>query len=101
MAKGNMVSLIRTAEERAGDMMPSMLSGDNPDVHPGLCICFNDDSLEKLGIDPDCDRGDLLHLMIMIQVTACHTDASGTRIEASIVGGRVENESDEGMDDEE
>lgn len=100
MAKGNMVSLVRSAEDRADDMMPSMLSGDNPDVPSGLCLCLTDRELEKLDIESSPERGDILHLMILIQVTACHSDASGERIEAAIIGGRVENESHETMDGE-
>lgn len=97
----NMVSLVRTDDERMDDMMPSALSDmGNPDVHSGLCLRLTSRDIEKLDLDGLPDKGDLLHLMIMIQVTAIHQDSNGDCVEASIIGGRVENESTESMDED-
>lgn len=97
MAKGNMVSFARTAEERMDSMMPSMLS-DMPDSD--MCICLRDHVLEKLDLADDPERGDILHLMVLVKVNGVHKDAGGVSINCEIVGGRVENEMHESADEE-
>lgn len=93
-----MVSLRRTPSERMSDMTPSMPPADH---EPGLCLAFNERTLEALGLDDDVDVGDMLHLMVMVEATSVHKTPDGLRIECAIVAGRVEDESTETMDDEE
>lgn len=94
-----MVSLLRSDADRIADFMPAERTG--PNVDAGMCICFNADTLEKLGLDDDVEPGDLIHLMVMVQATAVHKDDNGCRIEAAIIAGRAEDEMTEGMDDDE
>ena len=93
-----MVSLVRSEAEKAEAYAPVMPAG--PDVPPGLCICLTERELERFGVDDDVEVGDLLHLMIMVQATSVHKEDGTCRIEASIIAGRVEDESTESADDD-
>lgn len=93
-----MTSLVQTSSERMADMMAVP---DRPDVPGGLCLALTQNELDKLGLDDDVEVGDMLHLMIMVQATSVHKDSNGCRIECAIIAGRVEDESTEGMDDDE
>lgn len=104
-----MVSMVRTAEEKAKEAMDSMpaafTAGDVPDVPYGLRIQLGDDELKKLDLPKDCQVGDILHFVAMARVTSVsvNSDGSGdkTRIELSITDMSVEDESTEGEEAEE
>jgi hypothetical protein len=67
-----------------------------PTMHPyGLCISLSEVELEKLGLDDDVDRGDMLHLRIMVKATSIHKYEGGCRIECAIISGKVEDEDTE------
>lgn len=70
------------------------------DVDAGMCLALSDDTLEKLGVDDDVEVGDMLHMFIMVEATSVHKDGQGTRIEARIIAGHVEDENTEGPDDD-
>lgn len=99
MAKNRMVSLARTAEERMGTPYP-LVGGD--DYAPGLCLTLTDSELQKLDLADDCEPGDLVHMMVMVQVKSVNKTESGCRIEGQIIGACcVENESTETPDEAE
>ena len=91
-----MKSLVQTDADRMSGLMQSMA----PDVPSGLCLRITDRELEKLGLDDDVEVGDLLHLRIMVQATSVHKTEAGCTIEAAIIAGVVEDESHEGMEDD-
>lgn len=99
MAKAErMVSLARDPKDRMGSEV-ALLQGE--EYPPGLCLTLTDSELEKLSLsDEGVEVGDLVHLMVMVEVRSVHHDAMGCRIEARIIGGRVENESTEDEDGE-
>jgi len=99
-----MVSMVRTAEEKAKDMadcaMPSAFTcADVPDVPYGLRISLGNEELAKLELPADCAIGDILHFVAMARVTSVSSNDSGkgpqNRIELSITDMAVENESKE------
>lgn len=67
----------------------------------GLCISLDNDSLEKLGLDCDCEVGDLLHGAFMAEVTSVskhdsvNRDEPEHRVELQIKMLSVESEDDE------
>lgn len=102
-----MISVERTddekAAERARDMFPAVIS-EMPDVPPGLCICLTETELAKLGLEADCDVGDMIHLFAMAKVTSVSATDTGSgtrcRIELAITDLAVEDEDDEEEPDE-
>ena len=77
----------------------ALLQGE--EYPPGLCLTLTDSELEKLSLsDEGVEVGDLVHLMVMVEVTGVHHDGGGCRINTRVIGGRVENESTEGARDE-
>ena len=74
-------------------------------VYPyGLCISLSQDELDKLDLDPDCEVGDIVHLMAMAKVTSRSENEMETsdgkkekccRIELQITHLSVEDENDE------
>ncbi len=67
-----------SAEEKAEESgkMPDM-----PDYPYGLCICLNDDDLEKLDLADDMEAGDTITFMATAKVTS---------VSAREIGGEVE-----------
>lgn len=96
--KPQMVSMAKTPEDIAKSMMPMM--PDGPSQYPyGLCISLNHDDLAKLGLDADCQVGDMVHLFAMAKVTSVSSNASESsescRIELQITDLAVEDEDNE------
>jgi hypothetical protein len=97
-----MVSLERTpeekAEERLANSYPTPIA-DMPDVPYGLCINLTEVELAKLGLDLECDVGDMVHLFCMARVTGISkTDtASGCKcnVNLAITDMAVEDEDEE------
>lgn len=94
-----MVSMRRTTEEKEEAMQPSFDPADMPDIPYGLCICLTEAELEKLGLEPDCEVGDMVHLFAMAKVTSVSVNDAGSgakcRIELAITDLAVEDEDDE------
>jgi hypothetical protein len=90
-----MVDMARTpAEVKAADE-PSA-----PTYPYGLTLCLCNEELEKLGLDGECEVGDLLHVHAMAKVTSVSkmdNESSGPscRVELQIVSMVGENEDDE------
>lgn len=72
------VDMAKTPEQ-VNEEMPAIATGSSlaaklnniPKYPWGLCINLEDDQLEKLGIEGDCEVGDIIHLCAMAEVTAC------------------------------
>jgi major coat protein len=106
-----LVSMAKTPEQINDEISPTPMSvkARNVDTYPyGLCIHLETDQLEALGIDGECDVGDLIHLCAMAEVTSCSErkteGGSECRIELQITHlGLLEHESEEydGSEEEE
>lgn len=100
--KPQMVSMERTPEDMAKAMMP-MAGAMGPSQYPyGLCISLTHDELSKLGLDADCEVGDMVHLFAMAKVTSVTSNASESmetcRVELQITDLAVEDEDNEEAD---
>lgn len=93
-----MVDMARSKEEMRETAIPSSI---NESIYPyGLCISLNNDDLEKLDLDSDCQVGDLIHMTSMAKVTSVSrnetSEGENCRIELQIIAmGVTENESTE------
>lgn len=82
--------------------MSTQAIADNVPKYPyGLCITLESEQLEKLGIDGDCEVGDMIHLCAMAKVTSINSrEKEGgdneLRIELQITHLASENEDEEG-----
>jgi ribosome assembly protein YihI (activator of Der GTPase) len=99
-----MVSMARSAEEKARSMMPPSM-GDMPDFPYGLAISLNEDDLEKLDLDADCEVGDMIDLRAFGRVTSVSkTEVDGKsrcRVEIQIEQLGIEDEDQEDEDEPE
>lgn len=97
------VSLARTPKELKADEaknVPMPAAIEQPIYPYGTCISLEDEELDKLGLDADCDVGDTIHLCCMAKVTSCskRDTSSGTtrRVELQITEVAIEDEDAEG-----
>lgn len=100
-----MVSMAKTPEQvnkEIGSSNPAPMTAKAADIptYPyGLCINLEKEQLEALGIDGDCDVGDMIHFCAMAEVTSCSErkteGGSDCRIELQITHLAVENEDEE------
>jgi hypothetical protein len=84
-------------EEVSANAAPMTAKAENVPKYPwGLCINLEDDQLDKLGIDGECEVGDQIHLCAMAKVTSCsENETEGKtrhRIELQITHLAVEDE---------
>lgn len=63
-------------------------------------ICFCDYELDKLGLDCDCEVGDMIHLMGDVCLKAVHRSEFGQTAELQITSLTFEDESTESRDEE-
>lgn len=95
MGWSKMVSLELDDEDKMDTAMPIAMS-NKPDYPYGLRICLTHKELEKLGLDADCEVGDMLDMRCFGSVTSVSiSDDSGgksCRIEIQIEKIAVENE---------
>lgn len=102
MAFTRMVDMTRSdkekAEDRVRDAYPPAIS-DMPDIPYGLCIALTETELEKLGVEDDCEVGDMLHISGMVRVTSISKNETDNgcrcRVECGFVLMAVEDESTE------
>jgi hypothetical protein len=100
-----MVDMALTPEDKEKNALACTPCGvDQPDYPYGLSISLDETSLAKLGLDADCEVGDLIHLNTIGKVTSISKNSSdsGSRSNVSIqlmyIG--LENESHESADEE-
>jgi hypothetical protein len=99
MSWGKLVDMEMDDESKMDSLMPIAMA-TKPDYPYGLCICLTHEELAKLGLDADCDVGDVLRFMAEAVVTcksASDSEMGGPmcRIELQIQRMAV---SDEDMD---
>ncbi len=66
-----------------------------PEYPSELCICLTDRVLDKMGMDDDLEKDDLIHLFAMVKVTSVKKIDDCTRIECQIVAMGAEEEMSE------
>lgn len=88
-------------DEAIGEMpMPIPFDKPKGPVYPyGLRICLTHAELKKLGLEPDCELGDVIDLRAFAEVTSVSTNETTAgkecRVELQITKLAVENESEE------
>lgn len=100
-----LVDMAKTSKELAGDYGGVTVAAPAQSLYPyGLCISLCQDELDKLGLDGDCEVGDMIDLRAMAKVTSVSknetTSGASIRIELQITHMETENESDEYNDEE-
>lgn len=101
-----MIDMKKDAKEMMRDTMPFGM-GSQSEYPYGLSICLGNDELEKLGLDNECEVGDMIHLFALAKVTSLSKNDTGdgekTRIELQIthLGCEDENEENEEVAGEE
>lgn len=98
-----MVSMELDDEDKLDGRQPIPMP-NKPDYPYGLRISLTHSELEKLGLEPDCDVGDTVHMVAMGRVTSISIsegeDNSNCRVEIQIEKLAVEDEDHEtGGDD--
>jgi hypothetical protein len=95
----DMVMTPQEADKSYGLCAPAEAS--KPRYPYGLCISLDQESLNKLGLEPNCSVGDMLHIFAMAKVTSVSqrdTDkGADCRIELQITHMGVEDEDAENM----
>jgi hypothetical protein len=96
-----MVDMARTPEEIKQDAVLDCTPVDYPQPrYPyGLCIVLENDELEKLGLEANCEVGDYMHIICMAKVKSVSknetTKGDICRVELQIEDMELENESHE------
>jgi hypothetical protein len=106
MAWSAMTDMKRTPAEKveeAVDMMCTAPISNVADYPYGLSLTLTEDELEKLGLDTNCDVGDLVDIRAFAEVTSVSKHQSDgkdrCRVELQIVRMSVENEDTEEVGD--
>jgi hypothetical protein len=100
--KPKMADMAQSPEEAKEDCIQCP---EDPRYPYGLAISLTEKELDKLGLKPDCEVGDMLHLFAMSRVTSvsCHENQGGQscRVELQIIALSVEDEDGENESDDE
>jgi hypothetical protein len=104
MGWSKLTDMAMSSEERADYGVPAALD-DKPAYPYGLRIRLEDDQLEKLGLEADCDPGDIIDLRCFAVVTSVSINrrADGTDcscVELQIQKLAIENEMTEEEEDD-
>lgn len=95
--------MAKTEEERKKDM-PMMAALTDQSIYPyGLCISLDDETLEKLGLDDDCEPGDHINLSALAKVTSVSKNdtADGQRCRVELQITHLGTDEDEEEEEEE
>lgn len=96
MAWSKLVDMELSDEDKLDTMMPMPM--DRPDYPCGLRICLTKSELDKLGLDTDCEEGDMIDIRAFAVVTSCFKGNGECRVELQIQKMAVENEMTEEED---
>lgn len=98
------VDMAQTPEE-INSSMPMVADQQQPVYPYGLCICLGNAELEKIGLDADCEVGDMLILTCMTKVTSVSKNSTSmgekNRIELQITGIEAGGDKEEKSEDAE
>lgn len=94
-----MIDLARTTKEMEEASGP-MSMGSQSKYDYGLCLCFNQETLDKLSLETnDVEPGDFIHLFGMAEVTSVSKNDTGDgprhRIELQLTHLGIEGEDEE------
>jgi len=93
-----MVDMEMDDEDSLDAIMPYSMA-DKPRYPYGLQICLCEKELDKLGLEPDCQIGDVIDLRCFAVVTSVSMNSSESgdhcRVELQIQKMALENEMDE------
>ena len=98
MARSKLVDLELNDEDKMDMAVPEIAS--KPDYPWGLRICLTDKELEKLGLEADCEIGDMIDIRCFATVTSVSKGDGGCRVELQIEKMAVENEMTENGEDD-
>lgn len=98
MSWSQMADMKKSPAEKAEEIadMKSYPGIENIADYPyGLTLTLGEDELEKLGLDQDCDVGDMIDVRAFAEVTSISKNKDCCRVELQIVRMAVENETTE------
>lgn len=103
-AMGEVTSVMRGREDSRIEMELCLFAGEDGkffDLAQPPCICLCAAELDKIGLDDDAERGDLIHLMGTLRMESMSDNEwSGKRVSLQITElAFAENESDESTED--
>ncbi len=98
MAWSKLVDMELTDDEKLDAVMPIPMP-TKPTYPYGLRVCLTHSELEKLGLDADCDIGDLIDMRCFGEVTSVSKDGDNCRVEIQLQKIAVEDEMTESEDD--
>jgi hypothetical protein len=89
---GKMVDLALSEEERADFGVPCALQSDDAGpIYPyGMKVCFHRAEMDKLGLEDDCDVGDIVYLRVMGTVTSVSSNKRGDGTKDSTIEVQIE-----------
>jgi hypothetical protein len=93
MGWSKLVDMELDDEDKLDMVMPYTM--DRPDYPCGLRICLTDSELKKLGLEADCDEGDMIDIRAFGVVTSIHKEAGNCRVEIQIQKMALEEEMSE------
>ena len=93
MSWSKLIDLELSDDDKLDASMPLPMA--RPDYPPGLRICLCTSELEKLGLDADCDEGDMIDIRAFGIVTSVHKENGNNRVEIQLIRMAVENELEE------
>jgi hypothetical protein len=97
--------MARTREEMIKDNNAYPVSIGDQSIYPyGLCLSLDNETLDKLDLDGDCEPGDFIHLFALCKVTSVSKNDTGDgmkcRIELQITHAGVESEDEENEEED-
>lgn len=98
MGFSKMVDLELSDDAKLDYSMPISMP-DKPHYPYEMRIALTDETLDKLGLDCDCDIGDILDFRAFGEVTSVSKSDGHRRVEVQLIRMKVENESTETEDD--
>lgn len=91
MTWSTMVDMELSDDDVLDAIMPIPMA-DKPKYPCGLRICLTDAELDKLGLEANCNRGDIIDLRAFAEVTSVSSGEYGSRVELQIQKLSLENE---------
>ena len=96
MGWGQLTDMELDDEDQLDTIMPMPM--DRPRYPCGLRICLGAAELKKLGLEADCNVGDMVDLRAFATVTCVHSEDGVSRVELQIEKIALENEMTENED---